>query len=93
MQMSWSAPSSITACQRTSTMCGWRARASSRGSAVDPARDLHDHEPVVEVGLLGEEDPGERPPAQLADQPVGPDLVADLGQGSVGLGLGPARQP
>ena len=99
MQIRWRASSSVAAWRRTSTMWACRARARSRGSAGRPGRDLDDHQPVVEVGLLGEEDPGERPPAQLADQVVGPDLVAGRGEVrtgsaqalSVEIGQGPVE--
>ena len=45
----------------------------------DLGRDLHHHEPVVEISLLGQEDPGEPTPSQLAHEQVRTDLVPRLG--------------
>ena len=56
----------------------------------DPRGDLHHHEPAIEVGLLGEEDASEPATAQLADQEIRADLVADLGQG---CRIGPVAEP
>ena len=44
------------------------------------ARDLQGDRPVGQLPLLGEEDPGERAPAQLLDQPEPGDRLARLGE-------------
>ena len=41
---------------------------------------LDDDQAVFQLGILGEEDPGEAAAAQLPDQPVGADLVAGPGR-------------
>ena len=62
------------------------------GLSRRPGRDLHDDLTVLEVGLLGQEDPGESPSSQLAAEQVGSDLVAGLGENvRLRVGLGPAR--
>jgi hypothetical protein len=59
------------------------------GLGRDPGRDLDDHRPVIEVGLLSEEDPREPAPAQLPAEPVRADLIAHLGERDVRLGPAP----
>ena len=51
-------------------------------------RDLQRHRPVGELPLLGEEDPGERPPAQLLDQVEAGDRLPGLGEGRSARGPG-----
>ena len=50
------------------------------GLSRGPGGELHDHLPALEVGLLGQEDPGKGPSPQLAPEQVRSDLVADLGE-------------
>ena len=53
-------------------------------------RDLQGHEPPPQAGLAGEEDAGERPAAQLGDQPESAHLRPHPGEFRVG---GPAPPP
>ena len=58
-----------------------------RGLGRGPGRRLEDDRARGEVGLLGEEDPRERASAQLADERVRADLVADFGEVRGGGGV------
>ena len=76
MEISWNAPSPIRPVPEHLDDVRVPRPRQQAGLGRQPGRDLHDHEPVVEVGLLGEEDAGEAPPSQLAEQLIRADLVA-----------------
>ena len=78
MQISWNAPSSTMACDRDLHDVGVPGPGQQPGLGRRPGRDLHDDLTVVEVGLLGQEDPGEAPSPQLPAQQIRADLVAGL---------------
>ena len=62
------------------------SRASVCGSREPRAGDLQRHRPVRELPLLGQEDAGERPPAQLLDEAESGDRLPGLGEGDAGGG-------
>ena len=61
-------------------MCVCWSRASVCGSREPLAGDLQRHRPVGELPLLGQEDAGEGPPAQLLDQAEAGDRLPGLGE-------------